>query len=380
MDINSKILWKPGMEITAQTFAELDASIDLRQQTAARVSLNGMFGVLPGFDYSCKAVFVKNSLEIEGFECTAMLPSGKIISASEDVAVKVPLLYGSTYYLCAEFSDQTETFEKQDVEFVRPRYRYAFYAPDEIGEHDCLPVLKFNIKDGVFSLDEGYLPPMLMTASSIVFAECVKGYAAQIEKILSHHNMREGGGKRVLSQYLFRLQNYAPNGTVASLMELIGDIIYAINYYIVTPYAPAPAPAPEYSPIDSALYMDRAEEYINAAATILDGVEIKELTIEEYMEQIRKELREYAEGELHDKLLEELRLKLHAELEEKLRAELTEFVMESFRLQLHKQLSEELSEELKEKLYQALYDALYEALYIKPAEEEEKKNDFMPLI
>ena len=49
MDIDARINWMPGMELTAQTFKELDRNLDFRQQVAVRAALGGQrLGLLPG--------------------------------------------------------------------------------------------------------------------------------------------------------------------------------------------------------------------------------------------------------------------------------------------------------------------------------------------
>ena len=100
MDINAKINWTPGMEITAQTFIGLDENLDFRQQLAIRAALSGQrMGLLPGAEFSCNGKFVKNKFEVERLRCLAVLPSGRLIHPDEEVAVPIPMLYGTEYYL-----------------------------------------------------------------------------------------------------------------------------------------------------------------------------------------------------------------------------------------------------------------------------------------
>ena len=75
MDLNSRINWLPGMEITAQTFIGLEEKLDFQQQIAIRAALGStQMGLLPGTELSCKGVFVKNTFEVENLRCMALLP------------------------------------------------------------------------------------------------------------------------------------------------------------------------------------------------------------------------------------------------------------------------------------------------------------------
>ena len=94
MNINSRIDWEAGMEISAQTFVELDANLARREQVACRAVNGNQFGLIPFTEFDNRGGFVRNKLEIERLVCMALLPSGKILHIDEKVVVSVPLVYG----------------------------------------------------------------------------------------------------------------------------------------------------------------------------------------------------------------------------------------------------------------------------------------------
>ena len=110
MDINERINWMPGMELTAETFSGIEEHWDFRQRIAIRTALgSNHMGLVPGAPFSCKGTFVKNRFEVTGLQFMALLPSGKIVNADEDIQVSIPMLFGDKYYLTVGFSeDQTE--------------------------------------------------------------------------------------------------------------------------------------------------------------------------------------------------------------------------------------------------------------------------------
>ena len=85
MDINARINWMPGMELTAETFKEIFEKWDFRQRLAIRAALGcNRMGLVPGAPFNCNGTFVKNRYEVTNFQCMAILPSGKIVNAEED--------------------------------------------------------------------------------------------------------------------------------------------------------------------------------------------------------------------------------------------------------------------------------------------------------
>ena len=73
MNINAKIGWHAGMELTAQTFIELDKNLDRQQQITRRIANGGDFGIIPAAPFHCQGAFVKKTLEITPLTFMALL-------------------------------------------------------------------------------------------------------------------------------------------------------------------------------------------------------------------------------------------------------------------------------------------------------------------
>ena len=68
MDVNSKINWTPGMELTAEAFAGMTDHWEVRQRLAMRAALgSNRMGLVPGAPFSCRGLFVKNRYEADHF-------------------------------------------------------------------------------------------------------------------------------------------------------------------------------------------------------------------------------------------------------------------------------------------------------------------------
>ncbi len=397
MDLNSRINWTPGMEITAQTFLGMEEKLSLQQRIAIRAALGSTrLGMLPEAILSCDGTFVKNAFEIEHLQCTALLPSGRIVDANEQVAITIPMLFGDRYYLTIGLGETNTEFEKEGVAYVRPHYEYALQTREEVETADVMPLIRFSVKEGIFSIDADYIPPCLLMTSDPRFAEYVEKYASQLTIISSHHNLEEGDGKRALLHYLFIMKGYSQKNSVHDFVMLLQEIVQAINYYIITPNTEQSVEIPEPSQVDVQLWLDWFWNYLTGAVAILDKVVLVDNTIDydALLKQAKQELYAQLHEELIVKLLSETREELLKLVREELQNSLaqqtqilTDYINNTMKPDLLEQmqtslkhslsiLEDDLSEKIYERLYEELFEHLFNALYV-PEPEDEK---FVPLI
>lgn len=379
MNINSRIDWKAGMAISAQTFLELDENLRHRQQAATRAVNGNEFGLIPFTEFDRQGGFARNKLEIDHLACMALLPSGKILHIDEKVVVTVPLVYGNEYYLACGFGEKEVKFDVKEVPFVRPEYTYGIYSLSELEGTDLFPVMKFKVSDGIFSIDESYIPPCLYLSSDNRFQPYLEQLTKQVSLLAEHPNLESGEGKRAFQRYAYLLKSYDTQGRTYPFIQLTYEIAQAIDYYIVMPNTETPVTIPAYSGYDIANWLDWLDSYLHNAAGTLDKVVLEDHSIDfdELKAQIKAELYEQLRPELYEQLYTELKAKLYAEISEDLTVRLTDYINQQLKTELHDLLSGELSEELYESLYKNLYESLYNALYV-PVEKEE--DEFTPLI
>ena len=392
MDINSRINWMPGMELTAETFSGIADHWDFRQRIAIRTALGGNhMGLVPGAPFSCNGTFVKNRFEVSGLQCMALLPSGKIVNADEDIQVSIPMLFGDKYYLTIGISEDKTEFEKKGVPFVRPRYSYGINTIEEIEAGDLFPLVRFKAADGVFSVDSDFMPPCLLLEDDPRFKEYIDRYAFLMNIVATHPNLAEGEGKRAMLRYVFMLKSYRLQNTMQDFILLTQEIAQAIDYYIVAPNKqPLDIPVPQHADIQA--WLGWLEDSMSGAAVILDGVVLEDNTIdyEALLAQAKAELYE----RLHPELIEKVLADMKAELQEEMRQQteqLTTYINENLKTAIIEQLTTEfndradkltemltdkfdemgrqLNESLYEKLYFNLFENLFNALYVPEPEE-----------
>lgn len=370
------------MEMTTQTLVGMNQHIDFQQQVAIQAALgNTRVGLLPSAPFNNKGIFVRNTFEIEQFRCMALLPSGKIIDADEPAVVTIPMLYGSQYYLTVGFGEEQTEFEKDGVAYIRPQYTYQINTLEELNGKDVLPVVRFTVNDGVFSVDANFIPPTLQLVCDNRYPSIIQQLVERLEALATHEKMVDEFGKRALLHFLFLLKSYNLKNLTSDFIQFTQEIAQAVCYYILTPHTQAEQAAdiPLPSQYDVEQWLKWLDDYLGSAISVLDQVVLEDHSIDfdELKAQIKAELYEQMTPELHDKLLSEIKEELRTELEQHLSETLFNYMEQTLKPTLHDQLAEELNADLYQKLYDALYDALYNALFV-PTEKEE--DTFMPLI
>ena len=400
MDINSRINWAPGMEITANTMRGIAVADELKHRIALRAAMGAVrMGRLPDMPFDCKGVFVKNRFEADHFRCMALLPSGRLVDADEDVTVDIPMLFGDRYYLTIGISDELREYMCEEVPYVTPRYVFSIHSQEEIELGDLMPLVRFKAKDGLLNMDDDFIPPCLVLATDDRFKAYAQRYMEHIDRLAHHPNLVEGDGKRALLHYLFLLKGYDMRGSVQGFVTLMQEIAQAIDYYVLSPNQENPIEVPRANYVDIQLWLQWIDDFFSGTATVLDGVVLEDNTIdyEALLAQAKAELYSRLHPELIEKLLADMKEELKTEMQHK-SEEITTYINDILRMELEKHLSNllqekgvqldndlnehvavmsnELSQSLYEKMYFELFENLYNALYVPEPEEE----PFVPLI
>ena len=382
-DINARIDWQAGMELSAQTLRELSANLDFKQRVTSCIANNNRIGLLPEEEFDCQGAFVKNILEINHLKCRALLPSGRIVDADEDVTVEIPLLYGDKYYLTVGFGEDDIRFDKEEVTFVRPQYVYEIHTAEEVEVGDFLPLMKFDVEDGMFTIVHKFIVPCLLVKSDERFASFIQTFIEKIEQLAEHSNLEEGEGKRCLLKYLFTLKSYDRQESVHSYMQFVHEIAHAVDYYIMRPNKEEAPEIPVWSRFDVEEWLSWFSDYLDEARSVLDEVVLEDhsIDLEKLKAEIKAELYDQLYAELYEQLKKDIEEKIAPELESRLKEALTDYINDVLRKELSDAIQEELSPLLYDKLYKALYDALINALSIPMVKTEEVVVDeFVPKI
>lgn len=388
------------MEVTAGTMRGMAVANELKHRIALRAAIGAArMGRLPDMPFRCKGQFVKNHFEADHFRCTALLPSGRIIDADEDVTVDIPMLFDDIYYLAVGITEDQREYESEGIPFVVPRYTYGIFLREEIEQGDLLPLVRFKVNEGVLTMEPDFIPPCLALDTDERFKKYVDKFTEHIDRLAHHPNLEEGEGKRALLHYLFLMKGYDLRGSVQGFVTMMLEIVQAVDYYVLSPHQGKTIEAPKVSYVDIQWWLQWMDNFLKGTITVIDGVVLEDNTIdyEALLAQAKAELYDRLHPELIEKLLADIKEELKAEMKrhsdavtayinDTLKAELerhlsnileekTEEMKEDMRIKVDRAMAE-LSDTLYEKLYIELFENLFNALYVP----EPEKEPYIPLI
>lgn len=368
------------MELSAQTFVEMENCANSSLKMTRRIACGTQFGILPATAFCLSGTFVKKTLEISPLTVTALMPSGDLLHVDENTVVEIPMLYGKEYYLGCSPTDKLVSYDQERVPMVLPGYSLGIRTLEELEKNGEMPLMKFHVKDGMFSIDQDYIPPFLILESDERYATLIHSLAERVETIATHGNLESGEAKRCFIRYAFVLKNYNMKNRVQQLVDTLQEMVQALDYYIMRPNTEKDRDVQQCSLLDVEKWLRWLDGFLNGAATLLDGVVLESNMpdFEELKAQIKEELYQSLYADLKERLYAEVHDALHREISDSLMESLSEYINGNFKKELYRWLEEDMAEKIHEKLYHSLYEALYQALYV--PEETEDEDKFVPLI
>lgn len=358
------------MRLTAETLLQFEADLKNRQQLAIQYAMGvGRRGLLPGEPFAASGAFVRRTYEMDSLKCTAVLPSGKIISADGDF--KLPIEIDKNipdHYVVLEYSGNMVELERDGVPYTVPEVVLGLHTLSDVENGDMMPLKHFYIKDGSLNIDNDYIVPVYCIDGNSTFQATNQKLASQLKELAAHANMENGSAKQMLLHNSFRLNAFDGKRTVNDLISLYEEIAEALDFYIVEVLGEKIGEVPEEvkklkadvrrKPYlsDIRRFLIWITEYAEVQKLILDKVVIEKLKID--TEEIKREVREALYPELKDtitqELLDRLRTQLTAELPPPMIEEVKRFIDEN----MHPDLRTELHTDLRDPLYNDLLNAL----------------------
>lgn len=373
MDINAKIKWAPGMPLTANALNFFDDAFDRRKEAFARALLGPRIGILPGSSFSCDAMFVGNSVEINVGECRAWLSSGRLLDISgEKVAVPVPSLTDGKYYLCASFGEGLIEFESKELPLVRPSYEYSIQTKQAvIGNGGYFPLLRLVVADGSISLDRDYIVPCMQLEGDGRFLALAEELDSKLTAIVSHPNARPENGKLWLLYFSRASRRFDRTSDTSDYLHFTEELAQTLSQLYFGEDGREKLSAVEPGVYDMQEWFGWLLSFMDESLAYLDQLVIEDnhIDYDELKKQITDEVYERVRAEMDDRMTE-VKKSVEDEISERLETSLRNFIEGEFRNTLHDTLQTDISGELSGSLYKSLYDALYEALFVPEKEEE----------
>ena len=148
MNTDIRIDWRSGMEITPQTFVDMENNISENRLLVRKMIAAKWFGIVPGTKFSVNHEILNGCLVLKQVVCDVLLPTGQVavVETKAPITLNIPDKEVDGLYLTLEVGDHLVSFEKDGVPHVVNEYHFDFKALSEIGNRQ--PLLKLVQNNG----------------------------------------------------------------------------------------------------------------------------------------------------------------------------------------------------------------------------------------
>ncbi len=261
MNTDIRIDWHSGMEITPQTFIEMENAIAENRMMLRKILSAKTFGIIPKTKFSIDYEIVGNALYINQIQCCALLPTGQVVVLESNASqcYPIPMKDGCEMYFTVELQDNTVTFEKGDLRYIENECKFDFKALSEI--RNAIPLLKLIGGNRKWAVYKDYVPPMVSIRSSIVLMEKFNEVKQCLGSLLAHENLSLIDNNIILRMVIDQVDLFSVDDGPKDLAGICEKVVSFLSY---TLYGNRPETVP-FSPFDAERYLNGFISFSNDA-------------------------------------------------------------------------------------------------------------------
>jgi len=263
MNTDIRIDWQSGMEITPQTFIEMENNISENRLLVRKMLAAKSFGVIPRTKFSISHEIVNGTLVLKQVTCDVLLPTGQVvvIETNVPISITIPDRQVSELFLTLEVGDHLMQFDRDSVPHVMNEYKFSIKELNEIRTVE--PLLKLVFSNGAWTVYDKYILPVMSARSSVTLLEKLEELKKATEKISDHDHAPLLEGRVLVMVLLEQLNSFSVDDSLRELLVLCKRIATALSYSVMQHKVEMPAPN----------IMD-AEPYLNAFLSFLDDIAV----------------------------------------------------------------------------------------------------------
>lgn len=233
MNTDIRIDWRSGMEITPQTFVDMENNISENRLLVRKMIAAKWFGIIPGTKFSVSHEILNGCLVLKQVVCDVLLPTGQVavVETKAPITLNIPDKEVDGLYLTLEVGDHLVSFEKDGVPHVVNEYHFDFKALSEIGNRQ--PLLKLVQNNGAWSVFENYVPPVMSVRSSVPLLEKLGELKQAAEKIVHHEHFDLMEDPVLVLTLIDQLETFSPDDSLRELVLLDRRIAVALSYAVM---------------------------------------------------------------------------------------------------------------------------------------------------
>lgn len=277
MNTDIRIDWQSGMEITPQTFIDMENNISENRMLVRKMIAATNFGVIPRTKFLIAQEIVNNMLNIKQLNCDILLPSGQVVVMENNTPMQlvIPQKDEQVLYLTVELGESIKTFKKEDIPHVANEIKIEFRPLSEI--RNAMPLLKLMQVNGVWSVFDPYILPVMSVRSSVTLLEKLDELKQETQKIIGHEHAMVLEDRVLIMLLLEQLASFPVDDSSRELVVLCKRIASALGYSVYKQRPDLPSP----NLMDIAPYLNAFKFFLSDVATAMNDlkptvVEVKE--------------------------------------------------------------------------------------------------------
>lgn len=268
MNTDIRIDWQSGMEITPQTFIDMENNIAENRMLVRKMISAKNFGVIPRTKFTVSHELTQSSLHIKQLECSVLLPTGQVIvvESGANINLEIPPKDTKELYLTVELGSMPTNFSKGGIPYVVNEYKYDLKKLSEIrGE---MPLLKIANDNDTWKVSETYVMPVMAVRSSTPLMEKLEALKKSAVKIIEHDHAAYLTDSVLIMVLIDQLATFSVDDSSRELVLLCKRISTALSFSIYKHKSELPAP----NIMDIEPYLDAFTTFLADAAVAMNDL------------------------------------------------------------------------------------------------------------
>lgn len=277
MNTDIRIDWRSGMEITPQTFIDMENNISENRLLVRKMIAAKSFGIIPRTKFSISYELNGASLIIKQILCDVLLPTGQVavVETKAPFTLDIPDKETTELYLTLEVGDHLVTFEKDGVPHVVNEYKFDFKTLSDIRTQQ--PLLKLIRNNETWTAYESYVPPVMTVRTSVPLLEKLDALKQSVDKIVKHENAEFMEDPVLVMLLIDQLVSFSADDSSRDLVVLCKRIATALSYSVMKHKVELPAP----NLMDVELYLNAFQQFLEDIAVAMNDLQPKVVVAKE---------------------------------------------------------------------------------------------------
>lgn len=292
MNTDIRIDWQSGMEITPQTFIDMENGIFENRLLVRKMIAATNFGVIPRTKFGLSYDLFNGTLLLKQVDCNLLMPSGQVAVVelngnTGNTAINIPPKDVNELYLSLELGDNAVSFKKGEIPCLANEYKFELKTLAEI--RNAVPLLKIVQTNNTWAVYNPYIMPVMSVRSSIVLLEKLDALKQDVMNIINHEHANYLDDRVLVMLLLDQLTSFSVDESLRELVLLCKRVATALSYSVYKQKTELPAP----NILDIEPYLNSFKAFLGDVAKAMNDLKPTVVTVEKEPEPEQPAEEEY---------------------------------------------------------------------------------------